>query len=137
MTSTACWQTALVSHMTREARVKVGAEGSSIKSAIGLARLIFSGTRKSGKFTWPQTVMNLPALIDTASADRSIEIVSARLALVGVVDFRSPPAHPTGCRGRGRNGCVWEGYFSALAYWRDEALLRLGGIDPGGEVMAN
>ncbi|WPB57226.1 oxidoreductase-like domain-containing protein [Xylophilus sp. GOD-11R] len=81
--------------------------------------------------------MNLPVLTNAHSADRLIEIVSARLALAGVVDFRSPPAHPTGCCGRGCNGCVWEGYFSALAYWRDEALLRLGGIDPGGEVMAN
>jgi hypothetical protein len=30
-----------------------------------------------------------------------------------------------GCCGRGCNGCVWEGYFAAVAYWRDEALLIL------------
>lgn len=37
----------------------------------------------------------------------------------------TPPPEPEDCCGRGCNGCVWEGYFSAVAYWRDEALLQL------------
>ena len=39
---------------------------------------------------------------------------------------QEPPPEPTSCCGRGCNGCVWEGYFAAMAYWRDEALLQLG-----------
>ena len=39
---------------------------------------------------------------------------------------RPPPPVPTVCCGRGCNGCVWEGYYAALARWRDDAreLLR-------------
>lgn len=39
--------------------------------------------------------------------------------------LRTPPPEPTTCCGRGCNGCVWEGYYSAIAYWRDEALQQL------------
>jgi hypothetical protein len=39
--------------------------------------------------------------------------------------FRAPPEPPTTCCGRGCNGCVWEGYFTALNYWREEARARL------------
>jgi hypothetical protein len=39
--------------------------------------------------------------------------------------LRPPPPEPTSCCGRGCNGCVWEGYYSAANYWREEALLIL------------
>ena len=39
--------------------------------------------------------------------------------------LRAPPPEPTSCCGRGCNGCVWEGYYAATTYWRDEALLIL------------
>lgn len=37
--------------------------------------------------------------------------------------LRVPPPEPVGCCERGCSGCVWEGYYEAVAYWRDEALL--------------
>lgn len=44
-----------------------------------------------------------------------------RLANAGLV-LRAPPPVPTTCCGRGCNGCVWEGFFDAANYWRDDAL---------------
>ena len=40
--------------------------------------------------------------------------------------LRQPPPQPTTCCGRGCNGCVWESYYAALAYWRECALSQLG-----------
>ena len=41
--------------------------------------------------------------------------------------LRPPPPEPTACCGRGCNGCVWEGYYTALSQWREDALGRLAG----------
>jgi len=46
-------------------------------------------------------------------------------ALDAGVTLRQPPPAPTTCCGRGCNGCVWEGFYAAVDYWRDEALLQL------------
>lgn len=51
--------------------------------------------------------------------------VQQQAAAVGIT-LREPPPEPTSCCGRGCNGCVWEGFFAAAEYWRDEALLQLG-----------
>jgi hypothetical protein len=49
------------------------------------------------------------------------------LAVECGVTLRTPPPEPTTCCGRGCNGCVWEGFFAAATFWREDAIevLRL------------
>jgi hypothetical protein len=67
--------------------------------------------------------MDFP-LTDLASAQAMFSALRAIAEARGIA-LRSPPPEPTSCCGRGCNGCVWEGFFAAAHYWRDEALLIL------------
>jgi len=55
---------------------------------------------------------------------RHFSTVQQRALNAGIA-LRQPPPEPTSCCGRGCNGCVWEGFYSAANYWREQALLRL------------
>ncbi|OUM00774.1 oxidoreductase-like domain-containing protein [Variovorax sp. JS1663] len=63
-----------------------------------------------------------PLVTDACSARAVLHQVAERLRAAGVENFRKPPPEPTTCCGRGCNGCVWEGYFAAVGWWRDDAL---------------
>lgn len=67
--------------------------------------------------------MDFP-LTDLNAARAMFEALQTRAAAQGIT-LRPPPREPTTCCGRGCNGCVWEGYYAAASYWRDEALLIL------------
>lgn len=41
------------------------------------------------------------------------------------ITLRAAPPAPTTCCGRGCHGCVWEGYFDAITWWREDALAAL------------
>lgn len=68
--------------------------------------------------------MDLPALTDKNTAQAMFRIL-LEAAQAKHITLRPPPQEPTTCCGKGCNGCVWEGYYEAVVYWRDEALLIL------------
>jgi len=69
------------------------------------------------------SLASLP-LLDRASAQAMVAHARQLAAQAGLT-LREAPPEPSTCCGRGCNGCVWEGYFAAMAYWREEALLLL------------
>ncbi len=60
-------------------------------------------------------------LNDGPSAEAFFSEAQAYAAQWGVA-LRAPPPQPTTCCGRGCNGCVWESFFAAAMFWREDAL---------------
>ena len=73
--------------------------------------------------TAPELIDPAPA-VDGATAQAMFAALLQRAAALGMT-LRNPPPEPTTCCGRGCNGCVWEGFYAATAYWCDEVLLQL------------
>lgn len=64
----------------------------------------------------------LKNVTDAQALVATVQTLAGQFGLV----LRPPPPVPNTCCGRGCNGCVWEGYFTALIYWRDQAAEKLG-----------
>jgi hypothetical protein len=60
-------------------------------------------------------------LSSTAIGDAMQAQMQAIAAALGIT-LRAPPPWPTTCCGRGCGTCVWEAYYYALDWWREDAL---------------
>ena len=65
--------------------------------------------------------MSDAALLQPLTQARSQIALWQQRAAAAAVTLRQPPPEPTSCCGRGCNGCVWEGYYDALALWLEDA----------------
>jgi len=67
-------------------------------------------------------------ITDRESTALMFSTLNQRAQALGLT-LRPAPPEPTGCCGRGCNGCVWEGFFAAAAFWQVGALLAIQGSE--------
>lgn len=108
-------------------RALYGERGLWVRPAAMFAESgVFEG-RQQPRFT-PVDWRTLNAA-DLPAAQAQIAHVSGLLRQAQIT-HRAPPPEPDTCCGRGCNGCVWEGFYAALGFWRDDAHALLSGMEP-------
>ena len=68
-------------------------------------------------------LLKMPLL--NAPSAQAVFAYAQHLAQQQGLTLREAPSEPTTCCGRGCNGCVWEGFFTAATFWREDAVMAL------------
>lgn len=97
-------------------------EDTWVRPAAMFAETVQHQGRAQPRFE-PHNPDTLP-LRDAATA-RAVGLVLGRRAALAGHTPRPLPPEPTSCCGRGCQGCVWEGYFQAVQWWREDVLQTL------------
>ena len=63
--------------------------------------------------------------LDNTEVGAQMQAAIQAVATERGLTLRAPPPWPTTCCGRGCDSCVWEGYYAALGWWREDALEAL------------
>jgi hypothetical protein len=107
-------------------RALYGGWGQWVRPAAMFAEVAVFEGREQARFVRHDPA--LVPLVDVATARALIAHLRGLAQRQGTdldTALRPPPPEPDTCCGRGCNGCVWEGYYAALIYWREDALASL------------
>lgn len=94
-------------------------------AAMFMERGDFNGQHQSRFAPWQVAEVPLVDLPTSLAVVAYLRSVAKQRGQPLEPHLRAPPPEPGDCCERGCNGCVWEGFYTATAHWRDDALTLL------------
>lgn len=82
----------------------------------------FAGSHQARFAAWNVADVEL---VDVSAARAVVAYLQCAAKRQPIASLRASPPEPTDCCERGCNGCVWEGFYTAVDAWRSDALAAL------------